>query len=333
MSYAANPESPIEGPKASHVTVLGDDDGQRLDNWLLRALKGIPRSRVYRLLRKGEVRVNGKRAKPEQRVATGDDIRLPPVRPVEPGAPIVRHASSGMIDAIEAAIIHSDDNMLVIAKPSGMAVHGGSGLSFGVIEALRASRPQETLELAHRLDRDTSGLLLVARNRTALRTLHALLREGAIEKRYLALLKGSWNLGKKTIDAPLETQARQGGERVVKVQASGKDSTSTFTPVDFFGARASLLEVDLGTGRTHQIRVHATHAGHPVAGDDKYGDRAFNADMQTLGLKRLFLHAQSLSFEWPGSRKNYAFSQPLPADLAAVLDQLAATRKRKSRRR
>ena len=333
MSYAANPESPIEGPKASHVTVLGDDDGQRLDNWLLRALKGIPRSRVYRLLRKGEVRVNGKRAKPEQRVATGDDIRLPPVRPVEPGALIVRHASSGMIDAIEAAIIHSDDNMLVIAKPSGMAVHGGSGLSFGVIEALRASRPQETLELAHRLDRDTSGLLLVARNRTALRTLHALLREGAIEKRYLALLKGSWNLGKKTIDAPLETQARQGGERVVKVQASGKDSTSTFTPVDFFGARASLLEVDLGTGRTHQIRVHATHAGHPVAGDDKYGDRAFNADMQTLGLKRLFLHAQSLSFEWPGSRKNYAFSQPLPADLAAVLDQLAATRKRKSRRR
>ncbi len=337
MSYDSNPESPAAPPtagaKASHVKVLDDDDGQRLDNWLLRAFKGIPRSRVYRLLRKGEVRVNGKRAKPEQRVAAGDDIRLPPVRPVEEGAPVIRRASSTMVDAIESAIIHSDDNLLVIAKPSGMAVHGGSGLSHGVIEALRASRPQETLELAHRLDRDTSGLLLVARNRTALRILHGLLRNGQVDKRYLALVKGSWDLGKKTINAPLDTQARQAGERVVRVQASGKESTTTFTPVDFFGARATLLEADLGTGRTHQIRVHAAHAGHPVAGDDKYGDREYNAQMQTLGLKRLFLHAQSLSFEWPGSLKNYFFSQPLPEDLAAVIDQLNATRTKKGRSR
>jgi 23S rRNA pseudouridine955/2504/2580 synthase len=331
MSYDSKPALVAETSKASHVLVVADDDGQRLDNWLLRALKGVPRSRVYRLLRKGEVRVNGKRAKPEYRVATGDDIRLPPVRAAEEGAP--RHAPTGLVATVEAAIVHEDPDLLVVAKPSGLAVHGGSGLSFGVIEALRASRPTETLELVHRLDRDTSGLLLVARNRTALRTLHALLREGQVEKRYLVLVMGAWNLGTKTINAPLATRARQGGERVVRVAESGKASASTFAPVDFFGARATLLEVSLGTGRTHQIRVHAAHAGHPVAGDDKYGDRDFNAEMTALGLKRLFLHAQSLSFEWPGSRKTFAINQPLPPELAAVLESLAATRRRRARRR
>lgn len=331
MSYDLKPAPAPETSKVSHVAVVADDDGQRLDNWLLRALKGVPRSRVYRLLRKGEVRVNGKRAKPETRLATGDDIRLPPFRAAEEDAP--RRVPASLIATIEAAIVHSDADLLVIAKPAGLAVHGGSGLSFGVIEALRASRPTETLELVHRLDRDTSGLLLVARNRTALRTLHGLLREGQVEKRYLALVKGSWNLGTKTIHAPLATRARQGGERVVKVAESGKESDSTFTPVDFFGARATLMEVSLGTGRTHQIRVHAAHAGHPVAGDDKYGDRDFNADMAGLGLKRLFLHAQSLTFEWPGSRKTFAVSQPLPEELGQVLEALAATRKRRDRRR
>jgi 23S rRNA pseudouridine955/2504/2580 synthase len=331
MPYDFNPAAPTETSKVSHVAVAADDDGQRLDNWLMRALKGVPRSRVYRLLRKGEVRVNGKRAKPEDRVATGDDIRLPPVRAAEEGAP--RHAPSGLVATIEQAIVHEDRELLVIAKPAGVAVHGGSGLSFGVIEALRASRPTETLELVHRLDRDTSGLLLVARNRTTLRTLHALLREGQVEKRYLVLVKGAWNLGTKTIDAPLATRARQGGARVVKVAASGKASDSTFKPVDFFGSRATLLEVSLGTGRTHQIRVHAAHAGHPVAGDDKYGDRDFNAEMAGLGLKRLFLHAQSLTFEWPGSRKTFAMNQPLPTDLAQVLETLGTTRKRRDRRR
>ena len=331
MSYESKPAAAAETSRASHVAVLADDDGQRLDNWLLRALKGVPRSRVYRLLRKGEVRVNGKRAKPEYRVATGDDVRLPPVRAAEEDAP--RRVPASLIAAVETAIVHADADLLVVAKPAGLAVHGGSGLSFGVIEALRASRPTETLELVHRHDRDTSGLLLVARNRTALPTLHGLLREGLVEKRYLALVKGAWNLGKKTIDAPLATRARQGGERVVKVAASGKASDSTFAPVDFFGARATLLEVSLGTGRTHQIRVHAAHAGHPVAGDDKYGDRDFNAEMAGLGLKRLFLHAQSLSFEWPGSRKSFAVSQPLPPELAAVLESLSALRKRPARRR
>jgi len=331
MSYDSKPAATPATRPVSHVAVAADDDGQRLDNWLLRALKGVPRSRVYRLLRKGEVRVNGRRARPEQRLAAGDDIRLPPVRAADAQAP--RRVPDGLIAAVEAAIVHADADLLVVAKPAGLAVHGGSGLSFGVIEALRASRPTETLELVHRLDRDTSGLLLVARNRAALRTLHGLLREGRVEKRYLALVKGAWNLGTKTIRAPLATRARQGGERVVRVAASGKESDTTFVPVDFFGARATLMEVSLGTGRTHQIRVHAAHAGHPVGGDDKYGDRDFNAEMAGLGLRRLFLHAQSLTFEWPGSRKTFAVSQPLPAELAAVLEALAATRKRRVRSR
>jgi 23S rRNA pseudouridine955/2504/2580 synthase len=258
-------------------------------------------------------------------------VRLPPIRTAEEQGP--RRVPDSLTAAVEASVVQEDHDLLVLAKPAGLAVHGGSGLSFGVIEALRASRPTETLELVHRLDRDTSGLLLVARNRLALRTLHALLREGRVEKRYLALVKGPWNLGTKTIDVPLATRARAGGERVVRVHATGKAAASTFTPVDFFGPTETLLDVNLGTGRTHQIRVHAAHAGHPVAGDDKYGDREFNAEMATLGLKRLFLHAQSLSFEWPGSRKGFAMNQPLPPDLGQVLEALGAARRRRERRR
>jgi 23S rRNA pseudouridine955/2504/2580 synthase len=332
MSYEPIQEtSAATGTGVTHVTVGPDDGGQRIDNWLLRQLKGVPRSRIYRILRKGEVRVNGKRAKPEYRVVAGDDIRVPPVRtPTEQGP--ARVPDRALAD-IEASIVHEDRDLLVIAKPAGVAVHGGSGLSFGVIEALRASRPTETLELAHRLDRDTSGLLMVARNRTALRALHELLREGLVEKQYLALVKGSWNLGTKRIDVPLATRARQGGERVVKVHASGKESESTFTPVDFFGATATLMQVSIGTGRTHQIRVHAAHAGHPVAGDDKYGDREFNAQMAAIGLHRMFLHAQSLSFEWPGSGKVFSLSVPLTDELVAVLDHLSGARAKRANRR
>jgi 23S rRNA pseudouridine955/2504/2580 synthase len=330
MPYDIKPETPRPGGVA-HVTVAAGDDGQRVDNWLLRELKGVPRSRIYRILRKGEVRVNGKRAKPEQRLAAGDAIRLPPVRTPEEQGP--RRAPDNLIESIEACIVHEEPDLLVVAKPAGVAVHGGSGVTFGVIEALRASRPEETLELVHRLDRDTSGLLLVARNRTALRTLHALMREGKVEKSYLTLVKGAWNLGKKTLDAPLATRARAGGERVVKVAEGGKDSLSTFTPVDFFGPTATLLEVSIGTGRTHQIRVHAAHAGHPVVGDDKYGDKSFNEGMRALGLNRMFLHAQALSFEWPGSRRQFSVNVPLPEELARVLEGLAAQRSRRSARR
>ena len=257
-----------------HVAIDAQEQGQRLDKVLGRLLPGVPRSRLFRLIRRGEVRVNGRRASPEQRLTAGDSLRLPPVREVAPDAP--RRVPTGMIEAIEHAIIHEDERLLVLDKPGGIAVHGGSGLSFGVIEALRASRPQQTLELAHRLDRDTSGLLLVAKRSSALRALHALLRDGAVQKSYLALVAGHWNLGHKRIDAPLRTDLRVGGERTVKVDAHGKNALTEFKLIEHYGARASLIEAIIHTGRTHQIRVHAAYCGHPVAGDAKYGDAAFN---------------------------------------------------------
>jgi 23S rRNA pseudouridine955/2504/2580 synthase len=301
-------------------TVTEDESGQRIDNFLMRHFKTVPRSRIYRLLRKGEVRVNRKRVDAEYRIQRGDEIRLPPVR-IEPSAQPGRPSSS-LLDLIERSVIFQDRHVLVIDKPAGVAVHGGSGMSFGVIEALRASRPRETLELVHRLDRDTSGCLIVARDRSTLSALHALIRNGGMHKTYLALVAGSWQLGTKRIDAPLATDNREHGERHVKVAAAGKDSVSVFKPVQFFGSLATLMEVDIPTGRTHQIRVHASFAGHPLLGDDKYGDRARNADLKAHGLKRTFLHAQSLAFEWPGSGVPFHVSAPLPEELAAVLDAI-----------
>jgi 23S rRNA pseudouridine955/2504/2580 synthase len=304
-----------------HLEVAAEEAGQRLDNYLHRRLAGVPRSRIYRVIRKGEVRVNGRRAGPETRLAAEDKVRIPPLRLPEASAP--RRPSADLLARIERAIIHEDERLLVIDKPAGVAVHGGSGVSFGVIEALRALRPEESLELAHRLDRDTSGLLLVARRGAALRTLHALLREEGLEKRYLTLLRGHWNLGAKRIDVPLHTHTRVGGERTVRAAPSGKPSVSAFRPVQFFGKTATLMEVTLETGRTHQIRVHAQHAGHPVAGDEKYGDAAFNESLRALGLTRMFLHAHSLSFTWPGGAE-FSINTPLPEDLAAVLERLGA---------
>lgn len=209
----------------------------------------------------------------------------------------------------------------MLDKPAGIAVHGGSGVSAGVIEALRALRPEQSLELVHRLDRDTSGCLLVAKNPATLRELHALLREGEFEKRYLALIKGKWDLGTKRLDLPLRTDTRVNGERTVRVHSSGKPSVSEFRPVQFFGKRTSLVEVSLHTGRTHQIRVHAQHAGHPVAGDDKYGDEDFNREMRNLGLNRMFLHAHAVSFM--RGNKEFAINAPLPPELARVIDRLS----------
>jgi 23S rRNA pseudouridine955/2504/2580 synthase len=317
-----------------HVEVSEDDAGQRLDNFLMRLFGAVPRSRVYRLVRRGEVRVNGRRAKPEQRLEWRDDIRVPPVRidaAPEPGQPAPpARLSPQLMDRVACAILHEDDRLLVVDKPAGLAVHGGSGLSFGLIEVLRALRPREALELVHRLDRDTSGCLLVARRRSSLRTLHALLREGRFEKGYLALVKGQWNLGRKRIEAPLRTDLRVGGERTVKVHPSGKESVSEFRPVQFFGKRATLVEVSLHTGRTHQIRVHAAHAGHPVAGDEKYGDEAFNLAMRELGLQRMFLHAHRVSFAWPESGE-FSASAPLPPELRAVIERLESEGPRRSR--
>jgi len=311
-------------------SVSADEAGQRIDNFLMRHFKTVPRSRVYRLLRKGEVRVNRKRVDAEYRIREGDEVRLPPVRidaSEEPGRP-----SSSLLELLERAVIFQDRHLLVVDKPAGVAVHGGSGMSFGVIEALRASRPRETLELVHRLDRDTSGCLLVARDRTTLTALHAVIRNGGMHKTYLALVAGSWQLGTKRIDAPLATDNRVHGERHVRVAAAGKDSVSVFKPVQFFGSLATLMEVDIPTGRTHQIRVHASFAGHPLLGDDKYGDRERNAELKRHGLKRTFLHAQSVAFDWPGSGVPFHVSAPLPGELAGVLDAITPL-KSKTRKR
>jgi 23S rRNA pseudouridine955/2504/2580 synthase len=304
-----------------HIEIGEDEAGRRLDQFLMRLFGTLPRSRVYRLVRKGEVRVNGRRADPALRLALHDKVRVPPVRLEPKGAPAtVPHA---LLEQLRHAIIVEDKRLLVIDKPSGLAVHGGSGLSFGVIEALRALRPQESLELVHRLDRDTSGCLLIARQRSALRTLHALLREGLFEKRYLALLKGHWPHGRTRIEVPLRTDIRVSGERTVRAHASGKAALSEFRPVEFFGKRATLMEVLLHTGRTHQIRVHAAHAGHVVAGDEKYGDADFNRELAAIGLKRMFLHAHSVGFEWPEGGA-FSASAPLPPDLAGVLEKLTS---------
>lgn len=297
-------------------------EGQRLDNFLLRELHGVPRSRVYRLLRRGEVRVNGKRKQADYRLAADDEVRLPPLRdppPREPGSPRVPAA---LLSLVSEAIVHEDPRLLVLNKPAGLAVHGGSGLAFGVIEALRALRPHETLELIHRLDRDTSGCLLVARKRAALVTAHALLREGAVEKHYAALVVGRWRLGRKIIDAPVLTHARQGGERVVRVHRGGKIAVSEFNPVTHFRDLATRMDVAIQTGRTHQIRVHAAFAGHPVAGDEKYGERESNARLRALGLRRMFLHASSVSFRWPDDGAAFRAEAQLPAELEAVLEKL-----------
>ena len=329
MPYAKNALSEGERTETrsevQHFEVGEDEAGQRLDNCLQRRLGTVPRSRIYRLIRKGEVRVNGRRAGPELRLQLQDRVRIPPMRlaPVTPAG----QPAPDLARRIEGSIVHEDETLIVLDKPAGVAVHGGSGVSFGVIEALRSARPGETLELVHRLDRETSGCLLIARRAAALRELHALMRANAFEKRYLVLVKGKWDLGAKRIDVPLRTDTRVGGERTVRPGASGKSSVSDFRPVQFFGRTATLMEVTLHTGRTHQIRVHAAHAGHPVAGDEKYGDAPFNEALRGLGLKRMFLHAHSLSFSWPRGGE-FSINTPLPAELAACIDALAAGSRR-----
>lgn len=303
-----------------HREVDAETAGQRLDNFVLASLRGVPRSHVYRLIRSGQVRVNSGRSSPKYRLRAGDRVRIPPVRSAE------RHAvelKAGDVDWLAEHIVFEDSRLLVLDKPAGVAVHGGSGQTFGVIEALRVLRPRApTLELAHRLDRDTSGCLLVAKRRSALRQLHALLREGRVEKRYLALVEGDWQHGRAVVDAPL-VETRRGGQVKVSVGPDGRAARSEFALVERYGGRASFVEITIATGRTHQIRVHAASSGHPVAGDERYGDAAFNAAMQRFGLRRMFLHAQSLSFTWPESDAEFSIAVPLPRELATVLQRLA----------
>jgi 23S rRNA pseudouridine955/2504/2580 synthase len=302
-----------------HIDIAPEFAGQRIDNFLLRELKGLPKTRVYRLLRKGEVRVNGGRARPGYRLQTGDRLRLPPVRLAERE---VQAPSSRIIERLEGAILHEDEEILVIDKPSGMAVHGGSGLAYGVVEALRAMRPgQKFLDLAHRLDRDTSGCLVLAKRRNVLQQLHEQLRSGAVTKRYLALLHGRMPRGPVPVEEPLERQRGRGGESVVRVSAAGKPSRTVFTPLERFSGW-TLVEADLQTGRMHQIRVHARHLGHPVAGDSKYGDDAANAELRQIGLRRLFLHAATMRFQ-VGDGREVEVTAPLPEALQGILDSLS----------
>lgn len=272
--------------------------GQRIDNFLRTQLKGVPKTFIYRILRKGEVRVNKGRIKPEYKLQAGDVVRVPPLRLPERDDPVP--LAQGLLERLEAAIVFEDKALIVLNKPAGIAVHGGSGLSFGVIEALRQLRPDaKELELVHRLDRDTSGLLMIAKKRSMLRHLHLQLRGDGVDKRYMALVRGRWDTSKKQVNAPLLKNTLRSGERMVEVTDEGKDALTLFRVLRRFGDFATLVEAKPVTGRTHQIRVHARHAGHSIAGDSKYGDEEFSAVIRDLGGKRLFLHAYALRVPLP----------------------------------
>ena len=305
------------------LEVTESESGQRIDNYLMKQLKGVPKSLVYRLLRKGAVRVNKKRRKPEYKIQAGDIVKIPPVHTAESGKVEIPER---VIEQLKASIVYEDDSLMVLNKASGMAVHGGSGLAWGLIEGLRKAFPDyEMIELAHRLDRFTSGCLLLARSRPVLLNIQEQIKSHQIDKRYLTLTKGQWTpnteKGEVKINTPLRKNAVQGGERMVQVSEDGKEALSYFRTQHQY-ADAALCEVEIITGRTHQIRVHAASEGHPVAGDLKYGDDAFNKQMKQIGLSRLFLHAKSLTLLHPETNKPLTVEAPLPRELNEVLSKL-----------
>ncbi len=299
------------------VRIDGELAGQRIDNFLRRELPGLPKGRLYRLLRRGEVRVNGGRVRAEYRLCEGDEVRIPPARIRAPGESPPERDTARMFERV----IFEDKRLLVVDKPAGVAVHGGSGVSFGVIELLRNARPDlKDLALGHRLDRETSGCLVMAKRRSALRELHAKFRDGVVEKNYLALVAGDWQLGEQVIDGPLYVQHRKGGERHVIVSPDGKPAETRVRLSRRFDD-FSLVQCSPLTGRTHQIRVHLAAAGFPIVGDERYGDPDVNERAARLGLKRLFLHAQSISFP-DDSGNDLHFTAPLAADLDSFLSKL-----------
>lgn len=302
-------------PKVRKVVVTADRSGQRIDNFLRSELPGVPKGRLYRLLRKGEVRVNGGRIRAEYKLQAGDEVRIPPVRVREEGAPPSDQSASNMLERV----IFEDKRLLVINKPSGVAVHGGSGISHGVIELLRHARPDlKDLALVHRIDRETSGCLVMAKRRSALRELHERFREGKVEKNYLALVVGDWQLGEQLIDAPLHVHHRQSGERHVVVNGKlGKPAQTRVRLSRTYGSYSLLMCAPI-TGRTHQIRVHLDHAEHPIIGDERYGDDDANRKAKRFGLKRLFLHAQSIAFPDDSGNERH-FTAPLAEDLEQFL--------------
>ena len=296
--------------------------GQRIDNFLRAQLKGVPKTLIYRILRKGEVRVNKGRIKPEYKLQAGDVVRVPPLRLAERDEP--EPLAQGLLKRLEAAIVYEDKALIVLNKPAGIAVHGGSGLTYGVIEAFRQLRPDaKEIELVHRLDRDTSGLLMIAKKRSMLRHLHEALRGDGVDKRYLALVRGHWPSAKKQIRAPLMKSNLRSGERMVEVNVEGKDALTEFKVLRRFADFATLLEAKPITGRTHQIRVHALHAGHSIAGDPKYGDEEFSKEIRELGGKRLFLHAYQLRIKLPEGVE-LRLEAPVDESWASTLERLSA---------
>ena len=311
-------------PKVRFATVNEDSAGQRLDNFLLKTLKNTPKSLIYKIIRKGEVRVNKGRAKPDRKLQLGDLVRIPPVSLVEEKS--VPFVGNRLMDLVQSAILFENDAFMVINKPSGLAVHGGSGINLGLIEVLRQLAQDEhksktMRELVHRLDKETSGCILIAKKRAMLTYLHGLLREDhQVEKTYHALVAGNWPEKRHVINVPLHKNELQSGERVVRVNLLGKPSETHFRILDRY-TEATLVEARPITGRTHQIRVHAQHANHPLIGDEKYGIDDLNKKMKAIGIKRLFLHAFSLSFKLPDG-DHFRVEAPLPDDLSLVLKNL-----------
>lgn len=313
-------------PKVQQVKISSESAGQRLDNFLFTYLKGVPKTRIYRIIRKGEVRINKGRIKPEYRLVAGDTLRVPPVRQGEERSAIELSQNDKLARSILDQILYEDDGLLVINKPAGIAVHGGSGVSFGVIEAVRYLRGSEKiLELVHRLDRDTSGCLMIAKRRSTLRAIHEQLQAGDVEKVYWALVQGRWQ-GGASVSAPLKKNQLSSGERIVRVSEDGQPSLTEFKVLQAFPPDSpvvTLMEAKPKTGRTHQIRVHAAHVGNPIVGDPKYGDNQFNTAMKQKGLSRLFLHAQKLTLTLPGHEKPLSIEAPLDKQLQASLNKLA----------
>jgi 23S rRNA pseudouridine955/2504/2580 synthase len=317
MQEKSGKSIPGPGVGVRKVRIDAEAAGQRVDNFLRKELPGVPKSRLYRLLRRGEVRINGGRVRADHRLQAGDEVRIPPARVREAGA----DPSAAIASRIAERVLFEDKRLLVIDKPSGTAVHGGSGISHGVIELLRFARPDlKDLSLVHRLDRETSGCLVLAKRRSALRDLHERFREGLVEKNYLALVAGDWQLGALLVSAPLYVQNRKGGERHVIVTDEGKPAETRFRLSRRFG-EYSLMQCQPLSGRTHQVRVHARQQGHPLVVDERYGDEAANAAAKAAGLKRLFLHAQSIAFP-DESGNDLHFTAPLADDLQAFLERL-----------
>ncbi len=315
--YAMNSEEKPLTPKVQQLEITEENSDQRLDNFLISLLKGVPKSRIYRIVRKGEVRVNKGRVDVKYRLVAGDIVRIPPVRVAERTE--VSYVPQGLQAALQEGILYEDDGFLVINKPAGFAVHGGSGVSSGIIEGLRLLRPEaHFLELVHRIDKDTSGCLIIAKKRSALKLLHDLFRDKNIQKTYLALLAGQWGRKKLIVTAPLLKNVSKGGERMVTISQAGKEAETLFRRLKLF-SDSTLVEASPKTGRTHQIRVHAASLGHAIIGDDRYGRDDINLKFKARGYKRMFLHAEKLKFQHPVTGESLTILAPLPQQLEDLL--------------